>query len=44
LLFVLSQYWPFLVGALIAGIAVGFWAASPLWRRRADARTAGQKT
>jgi len=28
-LFVLTQYWPFLVGAAIVGLVLGWWFASP---------------
>ncbi len=33
MLFVLEQYWPFVMIAAAAGIAVGWWLASPFSRR-----------
>ncbi len=33
MLFVLEQYWLFVLTALVLGIAVGWWLASPFSRR-----------
>jgi hypothetical protein len=32
--YVLAQYWPYLLGSLLIGIAVGWFAASPAGRVR----------
>ncbi|MGV8841389.1 MAG: hypothetical protein ACWA6X_13950 [Bauldia sp.] len=37
MLFVLSQYWPFALGAALLGVAVGWWTASPAGGRRRGA-------
>ena len=44
MLFVLSQYWPFLLAALLAGLFFGLWLGSPAGRRRRLRQTLEPKT
>jgi hypothetical protein len=43
MLFLAAQYWVFVLLAVVAGIAVGWFAASPAGRARAHSRRAPRR-